>query len=171
MTKYAEILKKFKKNRAQFKDYEEETRQLISSIRTALIEYLGCPADRIEWLQFSSDEPESSMKEKDVIELSSDRRMSLYEDAFYGIKLRILLYDPNNVVVGGDYLTLSIIIKKKDSEFTIKLGKELINFDSNELQRFVEFVISKIEDLLDNEFHSFLKGGEKQPMGFIMTRN
>jgi len=171
MTKYSELLNKSKKNLNQFEVYEEESHQLISSIRSALIEYLNCPEERLVWLQFSSEEPELSRKAKDVIELSSDRKMSLYEDAFYGFQFRILLYDPNVVVAGGNYLNLSILIKKEESKFTVKLGNELKKFDNNQLYNFAEYLVSKIDDYLDNEFHSFLRGVEKQPLGFITTRN
>lgn len=169
MTIYDDLYQKMKMNRKSYETYEKDCRQFIEDLRSEFIKYLDCPEDRVIWEPFSSDEPKELRDEKGVIEVTLDQRMALYEDAFYGFSFRILFYNPKKIIAGGNNIILGIFIKKDNSKFTVKLGKDIEKFGNDELNKLSETLSLKIEEYLSTEFQFFLKGGEKPPLGFISS--
>jgi hypothetical protein len=166
MTKYTDLQQKVDQNDQQFDNYEKECRQFVTDLRSALIKYLDCPDDRIQWLTFSRDEPSETRESKGVIELTLDNRMALYQDAFYGFLLRLKFYDPKRVVAGGKYVDLKLRVKKKGPNFIVRAGKNEKITTQDKLSELVEYIASELEKSLDTEFHTFLEG-EKPEMGFL----
>ena len=170
MTKYDELRQKMENNRKQFDNYEEECRQFIADFRSAIVDYIGCLDNRVQWKHFSPDEPEEKEKAKGVIEVTPDRRLALYANAFYGFVFQIQFFDPNIVIAGGNYLNLPMFVKKDGPKFTVKLGEVLKQVDHADLISLINYLVSEIEEYLDTEFLNFLKGKEPPKIGFLTSK-
>jgi hypothetical protein len=166
MNKYQELQHADQVTEKLFNDYKDDCRNFISRMRKKLADYLGCEITKITWVTFSDKAILEAKQQDGFLEHSLDKKMILFDDAFYTFFLGIMLSPDSLIPPNGVHLKFKVkktneyFVVRHDQDFTLREG------NTEDWEVFLDSVFDSTKNYLKNRFEKFIKG-EKSTFGFL----
>jgi hypothetical protein len=164
-TKYDELKDALMSSWDEYNRYELDCRQFFKRFRDKLADYLQCSVGQIRWLPFPESENEEQLRARGVVDLTVDRMMALYEDAFYEA-LFTILFD-----TGG--INLRVKVKKAGECFSVDLEdwKQRVYEDRQEnWNELSEYIFTELKNHFETRFKDFVRG-QRSSIGFATPQS
>jgi hypothetical protein len=156
MTRFEELCESYANARKGFFDYENECMEFGTKMVEGLREYLECPPEQVNY--YPPD------KESDPnVTYNIHGATILGEDGFWNVGIGIGIYEAPNVRP-QENVRSTLLIKKNDSHFVVKYGKEskeefrIYEDKEKDLKEFYDHIFEEIKELYDMQLEN-IKGG------------
>jgi len=157
MTRFEELCESYSHARKRFFNYEHDCMDFGEDMVSGLVSYLECPPEQVNY--YPPD------KESDPnVRYNIHGATILGEDGFWQIGIGIGIYEAPNVRP-QENVRSTILIKKHDSHFIVKYGKESheeyrIGENKEGLDKFYDHIFEEIKDLYDSQLEHMRRGAE-----------
>jgi hypothetical protein len=163
-TKYNDLQNASTKMRNSYKDYEKECREFIRELLKGLIQYLGCDQKDIVWLRYDAPKNDEELKKNNIMEITPERLLILYNDAYYGFVLRIK-FEAQSV-------DTSFKVKINGGKIFLHIGdvtKEINKNNPEEFNKLFKEIYNLTKLFLENNFEEFINNKSKRALGFKLS--